>query len=158
MNELKRKKKFDLPKKINTIENTSIKVGFPAVKKETHSEDNQGVSAVFKATVNNFGLGVPKRPFMAISFAKNKNTYKKLILKELGKIEKLDFTKFANKLGILGQGHVQKEIIALRSPANNPATISAKGSSNPLINTGHMLQSVTFSVGKLWLILNYTKK
>jgi len=86
---------------------------------------------------------------MAISFAKNKNTYKKLILKELGKIEKLDFTKFANKLGILGQGHVQKEIIALRSPANNPATISAKGSSNPLINTGHMLQSVTFSVGKL---------
>jgi len=135
MNELKRKKKFDLPKKINTIENTSIKVGFPAVKKETHSEDNQEVSAVFKATVNNFGLGVPKRPFMAISFV-----------------------KFANKLGILGQGHVQKEITALRSPANNPVTISAKGSSNPLINTGHMLQSVTFAVGKLWLILNYTKK
>ncbi|MHA1304824.1 MAG: hypothetical protein ACTSPI_14095 [Candidatus Heimdallarchaeaceae archaeon] len=149
MNELKRKKKFDLPKKINSIENTSIKVGFPAVKKETHSEDKQGVSAVFKATVNNFGLGVPKRPFMDISFAKNKSTYKKLILKELGKIEKLDFTKFANKLGILGQGHVQKEITALRSPANNPMTISAKGSSNPLINTGHTLQSVTFAVGKL---------
>ena len=146
MNKLKTKKKFDLQKKITSLKNVSIKVGFPSEKAETESTDQEGVSALLKATVNNFGIGVPKRPFMNIAFAKNKNNYKKIVKKQLSKVEVLDYTKFLNQLGIKAQGDVQREITALRSPANNSATIRAKGSSNPLINTGHMLQSVTFIV------------
>lgn len=146
MNKLKTKKKFDFQKKITSLKNVSIKVGFPSEKAETESTDQEGVSALFKATVNNFGLGVPKRPFMNIAFAKNKKKYKKIVIKQLSKVEVLDYKPFLNKLGIVAQQDVQREITALRSPANNPATIQAKGSSNPLIDTGHMLQSVTYIV------------
>ena len=83
---------------------------------------------------------------MNIAFAKNKNKYKKIIKKQLGKVEVLDYTKFLNQLGIDGQQDVRREITALRSPANSQATINAKGSSNPLIDSGHMRQSVTYIV------------
>ena len=146
MNKIKRKPKFDLQKKITSLKNVSVKVGFPSESKETTSTDTEGVSAVFKATVNNFGLGVPKRPFMNIAFAKNKKDYKKIVLRQLGKIEKVDYKNFLNKLGLKAQGDVQREIVSLRSPANSLQTIKDKGSSNPLISTGHMLQSVTFAV------------
>jgi len=145
-NKLVVKKKFNLKKKVKSFEDIIVKVGFPKESSETKSTDSEGVSAVFKATSNNFGLGIPKRPFMNIAFEKNKRDYRKIIIKSFKKIESLDMVKFSNKLGIKAQGDVQKEIIALRSPANSEATIKAKKSSNPLINSGHMLQSVTYQV------------
>jgi hypothetical protein len=51
-----------------------------------------------------------------------------------------------NKLGILAQGDIQQEITDLRDPPNAPATIKAKGSSNPLIDTGEMRSKVTWQV------------
>ena len=146
MNKLKTKKKFDFQNKITSLKNISIKVGFPSESKESESTDQEGVSALTKATVNNFGISVPKRPFMNIAFAKNKKNYTKIVKKQLSKVEKVDYKVFLNKLGIKAQGDVQREITALRSPANSEATVKAKGSSNPLINSGHMLQSVTFIV------------
>ena len=145
-NKLTVKKRFDLPKQVKKLENITIKVGFPSESPETQSTKD-GVSAVFKATVNNFGLGNnPKRPFMNIAFAKNKREYRKIIIKSFKKIETLDVVKFSNKLGLKGQGDVQKEIVALRSPANSEVTVKAKGSSNPLIDSGHMVGSVTYQV------------
>jgi hypothetical protein len=146
MNKLKTKKKFDLQKKITSLKNVSVKVGFPSDNAETESTDQEGVTALDKATKNNFGLGVPKRPFMNMAFTKNKNNYRKIIKKQLSKIEKLDFIEFLNSLGLKAQGDVQKAIVGLRNPANSPMTIKLKGSSNPLIDSGHMLQSVTFIV------------
>jgi len=146
MNELKRKKKFDLQKKIKSLKNISVKVGFPSESQETESTDNEGVSALFKATVNNFGIGIPKRPFVNIAFAKNKNNYTKIVKKQLSKLETVDYNRFINLLGVKAQGDVQKEITALRSPPNSSVTAKIKGSSNPLIDSGHMLQSVTFIV------------
>mgnify|MGYP000344747526 CR=1 FL=1 len=75
MNKLKRKPLFDLGKKIRSLKDVTVKIGFPKESSETQSEA-EGVSPVFKATVNNFGLGVPKRPFINIAFAKNKRDYK----------------------------------------------------------------------------------
>jgi len=147
-NKLKINKTIDIKKKLKGTKNLSIKVGFPSLNQKTSSTDTGGISAIDKATINNFGLGVPKRPFMSISFAKNKKIYKGLILKHFSNINNADNVEFYNKLGLKGQGDVQKEIIALRTPANSQSTIDAKGSSNPLIDTGHMLQSVTFSVGE----------
>lgn len=145
-NQLVVKKNIDLKKKTKSFKNLSVKVGFPKESPKTQDKDDKGVSAVFKATVNNFGLGVPKRPFMDIAYARNKREYRKIVIKSFKKIEDLDMIKFANQLGLKAQGDVQKEIVSLRSPANNEKTIESKGSSNPLIDTGNMLQSVTFAV------------
>jgi hypothetical protein len=120
-----------------------VKVGFPAGK---DSADREGVSALFKATVNNFGLGVPKRPFMAVAFAQNVDKYKKFLFKKISEDpEGLD-THF-EKLGAMGAGDVKRSIIDLKEPANKQSTIDAKGSSNPLIGkTSHMVQSVTWDI------------
>lgn len=122
--------------------NKRVKVGFPAGK---DSADEEGVSAIFKATVNNYGLGVPLRPFMAIAFAQNSDKYKKFLGKEISKDpDNIDTT--LDKIGAMGKGDVQKSIIDLKSPPNAKWTISKKGSSNPLVDTGHMIQSVTWDV------------
>lgn len=52
-------------------------------------------------------------------------------------------------LEIIGQiavGKVQVYITELQDPPNAPSTIAQKGSSNPLIDTGAMRQSVTYSI------------
>lgn len=147
-NKLNISKQINLKKKVESLKDLVVKVGFPAESAKTQSTDEDGISAVYKATIHNFGLGVPKRPFMDIAFAKNKKEYKKIILKSFNKIEDLNIIQFANKLGLKAQGDVQKSIVNLRLPANNQQTIDAKGSSNPLIDSGHMLQSVTFEVSK----------
>jgi hypothetical protein len=147
-NKLNVDKQINLKKKVKSLKDMVVKVGFPSESSKTLSTDQEGVTAVFKATIHNFGLGVPKRPFMDIAFAKNKKEYKKIILKKFSKIEDLNIVQFVNKLGLKAQGDVQKSIIDLRLPANDPETVEAKGSSNPLIDTGHMLQSVTFEVSK----------
>ena len=146
-NKLKRKKKFDLPKKVKALKSSYVKAGFPKESSETNSE-HEGVTALEKAVSNNFGIGVPERPFMDIAYAKNKGKYRKEILKAYTRIDKLDQIKFLNKLGIEAVGDIQDTIVSLRSPANSQATIDAKGSSNPLVDSGHMRQSTTYQVIK----------
>jgi len=45
-------------------------------------------------------------------------------------------------LGMSVTGFIQRSIVSLRSPPNAASTIAKKGSSNPLIDTGMMRQSV----------------
>ena len=52
----------------------------------------------------------------------------------------------ASKVGLVGQGIIQRQIVLLREPPNAPSTIENKGSSNPLINLGFMRQSVTWKI------------
>jgi hypothetical protein len=51
-------------------------------------------------------------------------------------------------VGINGRNIVMEAITDLRTPPNSPATIKKKRSSNPLIDTGLMRQSVTWKVTK----------
>ena len=48
------------------------------------------------------------------------------------------------QLGLLVQAAIQRRVVELRTPPNAPATIKAKKSSNPLIDTGLLLTSVTW--------------
>lgn len=52
-------------------------------------------------------------------------------------------------LGVLGeflQKKIQSKIVRLRDPPNAPSTITRKGSSNPLIDIGQLLQSIRYEV------------
>lgn len=53
-----------------------------------------------------------------------------------------------NVLGQLAQSEVQKAIVEISEPPNSEATIAAKGSSNPLISTGLLRQSIRYEVEK----------
>jgi len=121
----------------------SVKIGFPAVNSKTMSIDEMGQTALYKATVNNFGLGVPKRPFMSVAFASNVGKYKKLIAKMLKDGE--DTNKLIETLGEKGADDIRRAIRQLKSPPNAQSTIDLKGSSNPLVASGHMVKAVTWS-------------
>ena len=118
-----------------------VKVGFPA------GEADQG--AIDKAVWNEFGTsGTPERPFFRNAMADNRGVYRAFMTSEARKVIAGDqsMRRTLDRLGLLAQGHIQASIVELDSPPNSPATIRAKGSSNPLIDTGEMRQAVTFVV------------
>ena len=133
----------ELEQRFNEGKNAEVKIGFPAENSATLSTED-GVTALFKATVNNYGLGVPKRPFMAVAFAQNIKKYKKL-LKD-GFKEKLPGLKVLERIGVIGQSDVQMTIRNFKSPPNAASTIAKKGEDNPLIDSTHMVQSVSHAI------------
>jgi hypothetical protein len=78
----------------------------------------------------------------------NKGNYRALMASDARKIiqGESDMRRTLSRLGLMAQGHVQESIVNLDTPPNAASTIKAKGSSNPLIDTGEMRQAVTFKV------------
>ena len=60
----------------------------------------------------------------------------------------LTANELMNHLGLRIQRDVQRTIRNLSDPPNSPITIHNKKSSNPLIDTGRLRQSVTYKVVK----------
>jgi hypothetical protein len=97
---------------------------------------------------NEFGIGVPERSFIRAWFdeatAENRAALRRaltMVLKGEKTIEEA-----LTLVGIRFVGKIQQRISQGIEPANAPATIKAKGSSTPLIDTGQLRQSLTFLV------------
>lgn len=88
------------------------------------------------ARKNNEGYGVPKREFMLSAAEKSANQIINKAVRGIaaGKSEKEVLQTAAGEF----QTAIQRRITDLKTPPNSPATIKAKGSSNPLIDTGDM--------------------
>ena len=89
-------------------------------------------------------IHIPMRPFMRNAVEKNNKKW----FDTLGELIKQNATQeqALGKIGEIARGDIIKSITQFREPANNPSTIKAKGSSNPLIDTGLMRRSVTYKV------------
>ena len=121
----------------------SVDVGF-----RQGSTYDDGKSVPMVATVNEFGLGVPERPFMrkaAEMMLRDPQLVRMMstLIEPIGPGNRIRVKPWAwIQLGLYGQGKIQQSITDLKYPPNAPATIARKGSSDPLIDTGHMRQSV----------------
>lgn len=60
--------------------------------------------------------------------------------------EGLTAAQIMKRVGVEAEGAIRQYITDLDTPPNKPSTIKRKGSSNPLIDTGAMRQSVTSTV------------
>lgn len=88
---------------------------------------------------------IPPRPANKQAFEKNKRKIVNLKKQLINRVYE-NRVSIRRALGILGEFHtanVQKRITDLKTPPLKPATIKAKGSSNPLIDTGQYRQSIT---------------
>ena len=97
---------------------------------------------------NEYGIGVPERSFMRSTLKDNNSKYKQLMEKAIVDAIK-GKRKIKQSLGRIGNkvsSDIKQKIVAIQSPANAESTIAAKGSSNPLIDSGHMKNSVTYEV------------
>ena len=89
---------------------------------------------------------IPARPFMRPA-AHNAIPLIKTMLKQHLNGNQFGFTKqTANLTGTLVQNAIQTKITSLKTPPNTDRTIKRKGSSNPLIDTGFLRQTVTWAL------------
>jgi len=86
-------------------------------------------------------INIPARPWLDVGVQSGSADYLEVIQNSNGKLDKA-----LEVIGQIAVGKVQKYMIDLRSPPNAPSTVKQKGSSNPLIDTGALVQSVTYSV------------
>lgn len=151
------------------ITKDSVKVGIPSNKEKHTKKRGSGgkiveaggpnVSVLEIAAANEFGTKtIPERSFLRSTVRKNQSKYKKLglLLVEnlLKKTTEEEYKKELGKLGLIAQSDVQETIRKLKDPPNALSTQLKKGRSlgkgstvdNPLIDTGQLIQSITFVV------------
>lgn len=111
---------------------------------------DDGTSLAEVAAYNEFGSSdTPARPFMKQSFEKHEKELQAACEAVNVALSKGDTAQHAlNTIGVVAKGLVQEEIGSGDFAPNSPSTVRQKGSDQPLIDTGHMRQSVNFVVRK----------
>lgn len=112
-----------------------------------------GESVAVVGAQNEFGVpsqNIPERSFLRSTLEEKKDKYKKDMTQVAEGVIKRGRSarQGAGLLGQQLQGDIQKKIVAVKEPPNSPMTIKKKKSSNPLIDTGHMIQSIRYEVRK----------
>jgi hypothetical protein len=129
--------------------NQVVKVGLPT----NVTEEETGVSLALVGAVHEFGspkMHIPERPWLrpAVRLARN----------ELNRLNRINFVKMIKgqitstqaleQLGAMAVGKVQDYIVNGEFAPLSEATVAAKGSSKPLIDTGQMRQNVMYELGE----------
>ena len=141
---------------LREIATNEVALGFPKGKAQAYSgnehpgfeeEGPQEVATV--AAKNEYGIGVPRRPFMSASRNKIESECTP-IMKAMGRtgVSVKAALNLMKASGEKGKSVIQKKIIDFSTPPNSPKTIALKGESNPLVWTGHMVRSTTYAVRK----------
>ena len=138
----------DLFKRLEAEENV-VDIGI-------HSDEDQKLIVI--AAANEFGatiehpkgytITIPPRPYIRSTVDENETKYQRVSKNLMGQMISKKMTK-PMALEIMGQlieGDIKRKIISLRSPPNAPSTIRAKGSDNPLVNTGLLGGSIRFVI------------
>lgn len=115
----------------------AVKVGFP---KKSLPYPN-GVSTVLVAIQHEFGnnKGIPERSFLRSTVNTNKVKYKKLFFNvSKTALNKNDVDQALKKIGVTVVNDVKQTITDIKEP---PLKVRL---GNPLIDTGHLRQSVTY--------------
>lgn len=93
-------------------------------------------------------INIPERSFVRAGFDENKEEIENNVSVLIQSLidNDIDIDTFYNAIGEYCVGEVQEYLTDLSSPALNPITIQNKGSSNPLIDTGRLRDSITFKI------------
>jgi hypothetical protein len=122
-----------------------VKVGLP----NGSNDYPDGTSVIDVGLWNEFGTKhIPERSFLRSGIRQNLDAYRSMNKRHLRLIQfkKMKAAQALGRLGILASGHIVGRIDDVRTPPNSEQTIAQKGSSNPLVDTGHLKQSITHEV------------
>ena len=97
--------------------------------------------------MNSPTAGQPARPFFRGMIAKESPTWPDKMAK-LAEATDYDGNKVLAMMGEDIKGALQQSINDLETPPLAQSTIDAKGFAKPLIDTGHMLNSVAYEVSE----------
>lgn len=133
--------------RVKAAKNAAVKVGVLRGQGE-HPKGTQGQTVAEIAFWNEFGtVRIPPRPFLRKTLADNKAEYKRLFKATLKQILNLRISsdKGIGLLGLKVSTDIKATITSLSTPANSLLTQKLKGSSNPLIHSGTLKRSITWS-------------
>lgn len=127
---------------ISTLKSSTIEVGFFQTARYV-----SGDSVATVAAENEFGKkGVPARPFFRLSIEEMADSMTDVVKTQID-VQKGEVNpQLPDHLGLWASAIIAETITTLTSPPNSPITIARKKSSNPLIDTGKMRNSVTWKV------------
>lgn len=104
----------------------------------------------FGAIINNGKavITIPERSFIRSTFDEKENEWFEFLKNQINKLITSNGSALLvwELLGAKMVADIQKKIRDLKDPPNAPSTIAAKGSSNPLIDTGGLRQRITYRV------------
>ena len=135
--------------KIAEIMGLSVVVGVTAKSNARSDELNNADLAM----IHEFGIpahNIPERSFLRKPLINNAEAVANLAKNAIGKFIAGEMSA-AEALGVIGEEAkgISKEAVTNGiSPALKPATIKRKKSSKPLIDTGQLLNSITYEVRK----------
>jgi len=89
-------------------------------------------------------IPIPARPWLDVGVASGGKDYLQIIEAGFSNDEKS--VDILNRVGVIAVAKVQQFMTELKSPPNAPSTIKKKGSSNPLIDSGALRQSITSKI------------
>jgi len=139
-----------LKKELVDLKGKEVAVGFPAGNSSLGTPYYSGGASVLEVAIwNNYGThNIPARPFMDFASIDIQHWFKTENAADikLCKDGKITTNEMFGRWGSIAKGMVQEQITDTYEPPNAQSTIDAKGSSHPLIDTGHLRQSVTFAV------------
>lgn len=106
-----------------------------------------GESVAQVAATNEFGTStIPARPFFRLSIEQMAEEMPSFIMSQID-VEKGEVNpQLAKYLGLWASAMVAETITTLSKPPNSPTTIARKKSSNPLIDSAKMRNSVDWRV------------
>lgn len=132
-------------KRLSVFNGYEVVIGLPS-----GTVNDEGVSLVEIGAAHEFGRGVPQRSFLRDTFDLHERKYAKLLAKGTERVIKQneDPKKTLFVVGETARADVIKRINQGILPENSPATIAAKGSTLPLVDTGALRSSITARVRK----------
>lgn len=160
----------DLIKQLEHLESKRIEAGVFAGKKHPDSDIDLAdlakiheygvtieVTPKMRAYLHSIGLHlrkdtthirIPERSFIRAGWDNNKDDVEKRIERFLPQVMELDINldTFLEAVGKEVEGRLKEFMKNLHYPPNSSFTIRRKGSSNPLIDTGALLDSITYKV------------
>jgi len=125
------------------------KVAVGIIDAGKHAESDMTVASI--GYVHEFGSSdgrIPERSFMRSTVKEKRKEVNALNRKLLIAVQTGKYS-FSKALGILGSfvaDAISRKIVTLKQPPNALSTILAKGSSNPLVDTGQLKNSITWKV------------
>lgn len=115
------------------------------IHEDENARPEKGVNNATLGAIQHFGTdNIPARPWLDVGVEQSNQEYLQLI--KDGIEDGLEMSQILEQLGVTAQASVQQYMVDLRTPPNAPSTVAAKKSSNPLIDTGELRQSVTYKV------------
>lgn len=117
------------------------------IHEDVGMHDGEDITNAQLGAVMEFGTddgNIPARPWLSPGVSSGNADYVSLIADGLE--DETPMLQILNQIGVVAVGKVQQYMVELRTPPNAPSTIAKKGSSNPLIDSGALRQSVTYKV------------